>query len=503
MRILTVAALVLCASPVFAQAEYAVKALTANPGVIGEFCSMTQWPDVYIVLGGPPDTWRCEGSVWVAKPPVGEVTGTAAFVRQTNPVINTGDIQLTGTLRAGVTEGVMRWDAGLDQTEITDGTSSVRFWPGAHGGGASPPGSDTENPLNDFLVFCAYPRFTYNKTTGVQDTQGIARISNATGQQWDQEITTIGIYDVALTDPPYPGVSSVGGVEYTRTDDITQTFLISAPGGYNATTGGVQAGGISYQPQSSITASTTQSQGQQQLTSSIADVTIVANDNDVVTLVTSGQYGFAYVKNSDAAETLQVYPQSGDDLGKGTDVSTTVAPGWVLECWALAPGWWCTQWAATGDAPTGGGGGSASGAPNYTQSFTSETSVTLTHALGTKNVLVACYDSTDLAIGPDGIDINPTDPWAVVVTFEEAETGRCVVNGLMNSGRYTASFSGQTTVTVTGATHGIGTNMLAVTCYDDADPRNTVGPDNVTVDDGTFDVVVTFFESETGKCVLQ
>lgn len=151
----------------------------------------------------------------------------------------------------------------------------------------------------------------------------------------------------------------------------------------------------------------------------------------------------------------------------------------------------------------GVGGGSASGAPNYSQSFSSQTSVTLTHALGTKNILVQCYDSTDIAIGPNDLDIDAADPWNAVVTFAASQTGRCIVNGLMNAGRYTATVTAQTTVTVTGATHGLGTNMLAVTCYDDSDPRARVEPNTVTADDGTNDVVITFFEAETGQCVLQ
>jgi len=141
-------------------------------------------------------------------------------------------------------------------------------------------------------------------------------------------------------------------------------------------------------------------------------------------------------------------------------------------------------------------------ASNYTQSFTTQTSVTLTHNLGTKNIIVACYDATDIFIAPHRIDIGAADPWDTVVTFYETETGRCVVNG-NSSGRYTATVTATTTVTVTGSTHGLGTNMIDVSCYNDADPRVGVEPHRVTVDDGTNDVVITFFETETGKCVLQ
>jgi hypothetical protein len=69
--------------------------------------------------------------------------------------------------------------------------------------------------------------------------------------------------------------------------------------------------------------------------------------------------------------------------------------------------------------------------------------------------------------------------------------------------RYTASFSSQTTVTVTGATHGLGTADLAVTCYDTADPPHVVEGDGWTVNATTFDVVINFTNSQSGKCVLR
>jgi len=83
----------------------------------------------------------------------------------------------------------------------------------------------------------------------------------------------------------------------------------------------------------------------------------------------------------------------------------------------------------------GGDGGTsppAEGAYNYSQAFTDETSLSLTHNLGTPNVLVSCYDTNDVQILPDTVDIDPGDPWNVTVQFEIAQTGRCVVNGSGN-----------------------------------------------------------------------
>ncbi len=156
--------------------------------------------------------------------------------------------------------------------------------------------------------------------------------------------------------------------------------------------------------------------------------------------------------------------------------------------------------AQTGRCVVNGNGGD--GQANYSQAFTSETAVTLTHNLGTPNVLAACYDSSDQHIGADDVTIGGSDPWDVTVNFETAQTGRCVVNG-RSGGRYVETFTAQTTVTVTGTTHGLGTPYVDVECFDDSSPRERVEPDLVTVADSTHDVVITFFSAETGRCVLQ
>jgi len=74
-----------------------------------------------------------------------------------------------------------------------------------------------------------------------------------------------------------------------------------------------------------ITASTTQSQGQQPLTKEISHVATVANANDVVTLPVAAAGKVVSVLNR-GANTLQIFPASGDDIDDGsTDASTTLA----------------------------------------------------------------------------------------------------------------------------------------------------------------------------------
>jgi len=75
-----------------------------------------------------------------------------------------------------------------------------------------------------------------------------------------------------------------------------------------------------------ITASTTQTQGQQPLTSEVNEVSTCANANDTVTLP-SAIAGLWVTIINNGAQTLQVFPASGDDLGAGVDTATTIGAG--------------------------------------------------------------------------------------------------------------------------------------------------------------------------------
>jgi hypothetical protein len=83
-----------------------------------------------------------------------------------------------------------------------------------------------------------------------------------------------------------------------------------------------------------ITASVTQTQGQQPLTFGMNQVATVANANDVVTLPEAAAGRACTVVNS-GANTLQIFPASGDDLGAGLNTSTTLATASIVrfEAW--------------------------------------------------------------------------------------------------------------------------------------------------------------------------
>jgi hypothetical protein len=73
-----------------------------------------------------------------------------------------------------------------------------------------------------------------------------------------------------------------------------------------------------------ITASTTQSQGQQVLTGEVNEVSTCANANDVVTLPAAVAGRQIRIINN-GAQTLQIFPNTDDDLGAGANNSTTLA----------------------------------------------------------------------------------------------------------------------------------------------------------------------------------
>lgn len=86
----------------------------------------------------------------------------------------------------------------------------------------------------------------------------------------------------------------------------------------------------------------------------------------------------------------------------------------------------CAKFDADGNLVSAGTGCTTS-SPNHNTAFTAQTSVTVTHNLGTLNVVPTCYDGSDREIEPHTVTVTSIN--AVTVTFLAAQTGRCVVNG--------------------------------------------------------------------------
>jgi hypothetical protein len=124
-----------------------------------------------------------------------------------------------------------------------------------------------------------------------------------------------------------------------------------------------------------------------------------------------------------------------------------------------------------------------------------------THALGTANLLVQAYTSTGVQLTPDDISVHPSS-FDVTVTFAQNQTGYLVVSGRA-SPVVSQAFTGQTTVTVAGGTHTFATTALLVQVYDTTAPApRRIRPDSVTVNQSTFDVVVTFEQNQSGTVLV-
>ncbi len=83
-----------------------------------------------------------------------------------------------------------------------------------------------------------------------------------------------------------------------------------------------------------LTASTTQTQGNGILTAEINVISVVAKNGDVVTLPSSNEGLEISVINSGAKQ-LQIFPASGDNLGKGLNAPITLKPNKQMKFFAI------------------------------------------------------------------------------------------------------------------------------------------------------------------------
>jgi hypothetical protein len=217
-------------------------------------------------------------------------------------------------------------------------------------------------------------------------------------------------------------------------------------------------------------------------------------------MVASAISGFAQTKVDLRTQSKSVDFSSASltkTVRTGTSLPSTCSTSELFYLTSATPGYnlyYCTVaniWTAAGAS-----------APNYSQSFTAQTSVAMTHNLGTANVVVGCYDAGNNEVSYATFTV--TDLNHVTVTFFTPQTGRCVVNGFGGQAvsRFATAFTAQTTVAITAATHNLGTGDLAVTCYDAGSPKARIEPDRVQVD-ASNNVTITFFTAQSGRCILQ
>ena len=132
----------------------------------------------------------------------------------------------------------------------------------------------------------------------------------------------------------------------------------------------------------------------------------------------------------------------------------------------------------------------------YTASWSAQTSVTVTHNLGTSAVLVQVQDASGNVVQPQNIAITSAN--VVTLTFGASFTGSVVVIGFGSpvTPEYNESFAAATSVTVT---HDLNTTNVFVMVYDAS--GNQVIPQGIAVTSANV-VTLTFGASFAGSVVV-
>lgn len=110
---------------------------------------------------------------------------------------------------------------------------------------------------------------------------------------------------------------------------------------------------------------------------------------------------------------------------------------------------------------------------------------------------VACstgeaFFKTDAPAGQNLYGCTATNTWTLQAGWISGST----------TSSYGVSFSNQTLVRVTGATHGMTSADLVVNCYDAGTPVVYVEADTVSIDPVSFDVTIRFASPQSGRCVI-
>lgn len=149
------------------------------------------------------------------------------------------------------------------------------------------------------------------------------------------------------------------------------------------------------------------------------------------------------------------------------------------------------EWGSLGSGTGGGGTTVVTSVSALRYSFTSQSSITITHNLNSLSQVIGCYNASGQKVNPSGISIglNSSD-----VTFSGSTTGSCVILG--GSGFYSQAFTGQTTVNLT---HNLNTVGIVVGCYDTS--NNLVEPNTITISSENA-AAVNFLTAQSGKCVV-
>lgn len=195
--------------------------------------------------------------------------------------------------------------------------------------------------------------------TGADSTYDIGTTTDRFAEGWFDDLTagnSVSAGDGSVTAPGFKfagdtnnGLYRIGADNWALAVGSIKALELLDTGSGNAV--------FYWEVASGITASATQTQGQQPLLSSYNEISTVTTTNDVVTLRTAAA-GLKQTVVNNGANTLQIFPASGDDLGAGVDTSTTLAAGDSITFFAIDATNWATIAVNTGAALVSGDIGS-------------------------------------------------------------------------------------------------------------------------------------------------
>jgi hypothetical protein len=257
----------------------------------------------------------------------------------------------------------------------------------------------------------------------------------------------------------------------------------------------------------------------QTVTITTAPVTSVFGRTGAV-IAQTGDYTFAQLGGSLASGQL---PLAGGDVSGAITAATVIKiQSRAIAATAPATGqvltWNGTQWAPQNQT---GGVTSVFGRAGVITAQTGDyTAAQVTNAADTTNFNSYAAGATQTflpSVNGAGIQIAPGPLPSIAaagdLAVDSADSNRLkVYNGSLwviltpnitfPPANYVTFFTSQTSISVPGSAHGLGTSNLLVQCYDSATPANLVEPSLITVDPNSYNVTVVFAAAETGRCVI-
>ncbi len=232
----------------------------------------------------------------------------------------------------------------------------------------------------------------------------------------------------------------------------------------------------------------------------------------------TGDYGFSQISGTVGSGQL---PSLGGDLtGSLTTATVTRLQSRPMAATAPATGqalaWDGSQWSprtleAGVSSAFGRSGAITAQAGDYSASQVTnavDKTQATNYASGARQEFSGSATSAGMQIAPSAL---PTTAQAGDMVVDSGDSNQLkVYNGTtwvgatpsLTPANYVTVFIGQTTISVPGATHRLGTASVLVACYDNGVPANMIEPSTITVDPTSYDVTVVFPAAQSGRCVI-